>query len=138
MNQLPPEVQQRLVDGYRTQLRLYDEAVALASQAGAQDWAYQLNGKLRAIAELDAASADDRTLYRQVGPQPGELSALLEQVANRLDTLRQTIDREVQQLQERRDKMLPEIDEFIQRRRMFDAYSKAAYGKIGDRHPHVA
>ena len=100
--------------------------------------AYQLNEKLRAIAELDGAAAADRALYRHVGPQPGELSALLDQVANRLATLRQIIDREAQQLQERRDKMLPEIDEFIQRRRMFDAYSKAAYGMVGDRHPYVA
>ena len=79
-----------------------------------------------------------RSIARSARSRAKSSCSSLEQVANRLATLRQTIDREVQQLQERRDKMLPEIDEFIQRRRMFDAYSKAAYGKIGDRHPHVA
>ncbi len=134
MTPSPPDVQARLVKGYRDQLRLYDQAALIVDQANAQaEWAYELNDLLREIAHLDAAMADDKSAWRRLGPRPGEVSVLVEQVAHRLTSLAQSINHHVRVLQERRDKMMPEIDEFIQRRRMLEAY-----GKYGDRHPHVA
>jgi hypothetical protein len=136
MTPLPPDVQRRLVEGYREQLRLYDQAAAIFDRANTpaeKDWADELNILLSTVTQLDAAMADDKSAWHHFGPRPGEVSALVDQVAHRLTSLAQSIDRHVRVLQERRDKMLPEIDEFIQRRRMLEAY-----GKYGDRHPHVA
>jgi hypothetical protein len=134
MSPLPPEVQQRLLEGYREQLRLYDQAATIVDQANAPaDWAFDLNGLLAEIAQLDVGMADDKLAWRRSGPRPGEVSALVDQIARQLTSLAQSINRHVSLLQERRDKMLPEIDEFIQRRRMLEAY-----GKYGERHPHVA
>ncbi len=79
---MTPDVQQRLLEGYREQLRLYDQAAAIIDQTNTQtDWANGLNDLLAEIARLDAAMADDKVAWRRFGPRPGEVSELIEQIA---------------------------------------------------------
>jgi hypothetical protein len=134
MTQLSADVQGRLLEGYREQLRLYDQAVALVkTQEGGSDWLHQLHDLLSETAALDTAMADDKEQYRQLGVPAQALTALLEVVASRLVFLQENIAGATQRLQAKHDQMLPQIDELIQRRRML-----AAYGKYGDRQSHVA
>jgi hypothetical protein len=129
---------QRLSQGYREQLRLYDQALDLVAQDTSPPvsghWAGKLDGILQAIAALDAAFADDKSAWRLAGHQPGpELSALLDRIASRLAMLAQIVQGQVAEYEARKARLLPEMDAFIQQRRMLNAY-----GTYGDSHPHAA
>jgi predicted trehalose synthase len=131
-------LEQRLVQGYRAQLRLYDQALAVVDQettpGQSGHWAGALNDILKRIASLDAALADDKSAWRQGGRPPGaELDTVLERIAGRLAMLAQIVQGQVAEFEARKARLLPEMDAFIQQRRMLDAY-----GTYGDRHPHVA
>jgi hypothetical protein len=57
----------------------------------------------------------------------------LERLAARLAELAAAVQLHVADLEARKEQLLPEIDAFIQKRRMLQAY-----GKYGDRQSHVA
>jgi hypothetical protein len=131
----------RLLRGYQEQVLLYDRAASVlgrhecnADSKEDGNWAHELHAILRDVTGLDASMADDKTAWRQVERPPGpELRAVLERVAASIGTLASGIQRHVADLEARRTQLLPEIDDFIQKRRMLQAY-----GKYGDRPAHVA
>ena len=129
-------LEQRLVHAYREQLRLYDQAVALTEHetAPGNHWIGGLDPILQAIAAVDKGITEDKSAWRQAGLQPGpEFSGLLDRIAGRLAMLAQIVQGQVAELEARKEQMLPEMDAFIQQRRML-----SAYGTYGDRHAHVA
>ena len=139
MTAAPPTLEQRLVQGYRQQLRHYDHALAIVNQqapptSAMGHWAQDLDAVLQSVGTIDAALAEDKSAWRRSGAQPGpELAALLDQLANRLGMLAQIIKAQVAELETRSEQLMPEMDALIQQRRMLNAY-----GAFGDRHAHVA
>jgi hypothetical protein len=139
MTASPQALERRLVQAYREQLRHYDRALAIVEQEPPPanptmtgQWALDLDAVLRNVGALDAALAEDKAAWRLSGQQPGpELSALLDQLANRLGMLAQIVKGQVAEFEARREQLLPEMDAFIQQRRML-----SAYGTYGDRHTH--
>jgi hypothetical protein len=129
------ELEPPLIGNYQKQLPLYQRALAIAErqETGAlavagNDWVRGLNCALEEIASLDAALAADKNAWRLSGQQPGpELSALLMRVAEYIKALSGAIDRHVAQIQERKEKLMPALDKFIQQRRMLEAYG--SYGE---------
>jgi hypothetical protein len=129
-------LEQRLLRGYQEQLRLYDQALAVVDQETgvSSHWAGALDILMKTISTLDAALAEDKAAWRQGGRQPGpELSALLDRIAGRLAMLGQIVQGQVAEFEARKARLVPEMDAFIQQRRMLNAY-----GTYGDRHPHAA
>jgi hypothetical protein len=129
------ELEQRLVRGYQEQLRRYDRAAALVAQGlpAANGWADELNRVLKDVAALDAAMGDDKAAWYRLGRRPGpELSTLLGRLAEKLGTMVGGINRHVVDIESRKDRLVPEIDALIQKRRML-----RAYGQYGDRHSHA-
>ena len=93
---------------------------------------HELDSVLAHVAALEADMADDKEAWRRSGQQPGpELHALLERLAERLGTLAARVNRYVADLEARKTRLMPEIDELIQSRRMLQAY-----GKYGGRQAH--
>ena len=132
----PPALEQRLLEGYRAQLTLYDQAMSLitAPPGDKQDWAEDLHGLLGELAQRDREMAADKAEWRQSNDEAnGELTTLITEVAQRITNLSAVINQRMSELQSRRDQLVPEVDEFIRRRRMIEAY-----GKYGDRQTHVA
>jgi hypothetical protein len=129
------ELEQRLLRGYQEQLRQYDRVTVLAGQGPPADdsWAHELNLVLNDVAALDVAMAPDKEAWRRLQRRPGsELSALLERLAEKLGTMAAGVNRHVADIEARKDRLLPQIDELIQKRRML-----RAYGQYGDRHAHA-
>jgi hypothetical protein len=127
------DLEQRLIRGYREQLQHYNRAIAIVEQAarkaatdGARlPWLHDLNAVLSEISALDAALTEERSVWRFGGRSPGdELRGLLDGVAERIRTLATHVDLQMQELQTRRQNLMPEMDEFIQQRRMLHAYGK--------------
>jgi hypothetical protein len=134
-------LEERLLRGYQDQLPHYDRAATILERypgnpngATSDNWVHELRAALADVASLDAAMANDKSAWRLAEQQPGpELRAVLERVAASLATLAAGVQRHVAVLEARRAQLLPEIDDFIQKRRMLQAY-----GKYGDRPAHVA
>ncbi|HWY87178.1 MAG TPA: hypothetical protein VNX28_10660 [Gemmataceae bacterium] len=141
MTAFPAALEERLLRGYQDQLPHYDRAATILERyagnpnaAASDNWAHELRAALADVTRLDAAMAEDKSAWRLAELQPGpELRAVLERVAARLATLAAGVQRHVADLEARRAQLLPEIDDFIQKRRMLQAY-----GKYGDRPAHVA
>jgi hypothetical protein len=137
----PDALEQRILQGYLAQLPHYDRAAAILGRQGHGEgdpvnhaWAHDLATVLNDVTALDAAMRDDKEAWRRSGEQPGpELAAVLDRLAARIGELAVRIDRHVADLEARKLRLLPEIDTFIQKRRMLQAY-----GKYGDRQTHVA
>ena len=132
-------LEQRLVQGYQEQLRHYDQALAIVNQEtpptiAMGHWAHDLDAVLKNVGTIDAALAEDKSAWRRSGGQPGpELAALVDQLANRLGMLAQIVKGQVAEFEARKEQLMPEMDAFIQQRRMLHAY-----GTFGDRYAHVA
>jgi hypothetical protein len=131
-------LEQRLLRAFREQLRHYDRALAIVEPQGhgAADpgWVLNLNAVLREVEMADTAMTADKTAWRRAGQIPGtELKTLVDCLADRLRTLAEFIQRHVADIQARKEQLLPEVDGFIQQRRMLEAY-----GKYGDRQTDVA
>ena len=130
-------LEQRLVQAYQEQLRHYDQALAITEAPSVQPtltghWVGDLDAVLKSVSTLDAALAEDKAAWRQSGQQAGpQMSALLDQLASRLGMLAQIVKGQVAEFEARREQLMPEMDAFIQQRRML-----SAYGTYGDRHAH--
>jgi hypothetical protein len=125
-------LEQRLIHAYQEQLQHYTRALAVVDQqapastvSGNQNWVHDLHAALEDVQTVDAAMADDKSAWRLSGLYPGlELSTLLERVAHMICALADGIDRHMDELQAHKEQLLPEIDAFIQRRRMLEAYGQ--------------
>jgi hypothetical protein len=134
-------LQQRLLQGYQEQVRHYDRAINILAQhprwetlLANNDWVHDLDAVLKQVTGLDAAMRDDKAAWLRSEQSPGaELSALLGRLAESIRTLADGVNALVGDVKARKEELLPEIDEFIQKRRMLQAY-----GKYGDRPSHVA
>jgi hypothetical protein len=123
-------LEQRLLHGYQEQLSRYDRAAELLDRAGSgsdstggERWAHALHGLLQEAASIGAAMEEDVASWRQAGQTPGpELRAILERLGVRIQGLSKSIDQRVEELRARQQKLLPEIDGFIHKRRMLQAY----------------
>jgi hypothetical protein len=120
-------LENRLLGAFQEQLRHYDRALSIVEQSAraSNDWVHALNAALQDIISLDAGMAHDKLAWRQSGRSPGkELAAVLDLLAQRIRLLSESIDRQVAELQARKQQLLPEIDGFIKERRMLQAYGK--------------
>ena len=89
------------------------------------NWAHALHATLQEAAAVDAAMAQDIAAWRALGQTPtGPLKEILERLAQRIRSLSASIDRQVRETQASQMGMVAEIDEFIQKRRMLQAYVK--------------
>ena len=118
-------LEQRLIEGYQAQLRHYDRALAIVARSN--ESVHDLNAILHDIAALDAALAEDKTVWRFSGCQPGpQLREALNCVADRIRMLSALVDRRFIELQASRRALMPQVDECIQQRRMLHAYGKSS------------
>ena len=132
MRDSPATLEARLLHGYRGQLDRYDRAAALLEQAalsenhdavGGERWAHVLHSLLQEAASIGENMAQDVATWRQKGQSAGpELQATLARLGVRIQELSKSIDQRVEEMRARQQKLLPEIDEFIHRRRMLRAY----------------
>lgn len=120
-------LEKRLLAGYRQQLQAYEQALnVVCTRADNLDWLAQLQQSMQQVAALDQQLATDKADWRLSGRAPGsELRTLLDQLATKIATLKDTIDSEVAELHARRSRLLPEIDDFIRQRWMLNAYGQA-------------
>ncbi len=131
--------EQRLLVGYREQLALYDRALAILGQAGANAGGQsalldELHAVLVGLTKLDAALAPAKDAWRETSGASGdELRVLWQDIAARIDTLADGIGRQLEQLEARRIHLQPALDAVIQQRRM-----RTAYGRHGGRASHGA
>jgi hypothetical protein len=132
-------LEERLLRRYREQLRHYDR-VAAWDERGLTDgvpadnnWVHDLHAVLADVAALDAVMADDKEAWRRSGQRPSpELAALLERLAERIAGLAARVNRHAADLEAHRNRLVPELDELIQNRRMLQAY-----GQYGERQAHA-
>ena len=113
-------LEQRLLEGYREQLRYYERALQCAEHpTGAPD----LLAVLDVIAQADARIAEAKAAWRLSGRSPGqELSEVLGRIADRIRALADCVDRRIVQTQMSKQELLPEMDAIIRQRRMLHAY----------------
>ena len=120
-------VERRLIAGYQRQATEYERALRVL-EAGADagrenNWAQHLNDVLLIVAELDGELTDAKAAWRDSGRTPGtELRALLDRLASQIRVVGAHIDAQVVQLVARKQRLLPEIDDFIRQRWMLHAY----------------
>lgn len=114
-----------LVEGYTAQVPLYERALELARGDGDALALESLNAILAEIGALDTGMAQDKAAWRAAGGQPGpELRAVLDRVTGRIRELAAVVDQRVAHLQNRKQNLLPKVDECIQQRKMLHAYAK--------------
>lgn len=133
MSKSADSLQERLIEGYRRQLEHYQRALRiLETFAPAGDteisdhpWAHELHDLLTSAAAVNAGMATDRAAWQQAGAAPSaELSEVLDRLAEQIRTLSCQIDKHVARLLERRQRLVPVMDEFIRQRWMLNAYGK--------------
>jgi hypothetical protein len=126
-------LEQRLIAGYGQQASQYELALRILEErasaaTGTSDdhgWASALQGVLQSVTELDADLADDKVAWRQSGRVAGaDLRLVLDRVATQIRVLGERIDGQVADLVARKQRLLPEIDEFIRQRWMLNAYGR--------------
>jgi hypothetical protein len=135
MNGSVDDLEQRLLAGYRQQLQNYENAwlvlvgrVPTDGQTHApSDWLPRLQDPLQRVADLDRAMAHDKAVWQQNAGKPGrELSAVLDQLAEKIRVLKEAIDAEVADLLVRKQRLLPVMDDFIRQRWMLNAYGQTS------------
>jgi hypothetical protein len=126
------QLEQRLIAGYRRQSSIYERALRVLEQQSAEpSWAQDLNAVLEEVTLLEAEYADAKAAWQQTGRSPGqEMRNVLEQLGQQIQSLRTSIDNQVTELMARKQRLVPEMDEFIRRRWMLNAYSQAVTPKM--------
>jgi hypothetical protein len=123
-------LQERLLHGYRAQLAHFDRAAEVLDNAGSEPlrdnhWAHELHASLVEAAKLDAAMAPDMAAWRASGARAdGPLREIFEQLTKRIQTLSDNVDLRIGQIRSQKQTLVTESDEFIQERRMLQAYAK--------------
>jgi len=121
-------LEQRLLDGYVEQLAHYDSALAMLDRTekdSAYGWVHDLHALLMKICDLDQRLDADRAAWREGSHTAGgELLALWERIAARIDALARAVHAHMSELQTRKADLLPALDALIQKRRMREAYGK--------------
>jgi hypothetical protein len=125
-------LEQRLIAGYEQQLQAYEHALeifAARSQDLERDWLTRLQEPLDCIAALDRVMTADKAAWRASGRSNGiEMRAVIDRLAKKIQALKVCVDGEVAELTARRDRLLPEMDDFIRQRWMLNAYGAATLG----------
>jgi hypothetical protein len=125
-------LERRLIAGYEQQLQAYAHALQIfaAKSPGVEtDWLTRLQEPLERIAALDRVMAADKAAWRISGRSNGvELRSVIDQLADKIRMLKDCIDCEVADLTARRNRLLPEVDDFIRQRWMLNAYGAMAVG----------
>jgi hypothetical protein len=121
------QLEQRVLAGYRRQASHYERALRLLEQRDAvTNWAQDLHAILEEVAGLEPEYADAKAAWQQSGKTPGvELRAVLDRLAEQIRVLRAMIDSQVAELLARKQRLVPEIDDFIRRRWMLNAYGQS-------------
>src|SRR5262249_10223799 len=118
------QLEQRVLAGYQRQASHYERALRLLEQRDA-NWAQDLHAILEEVARLEPVYADAKAAWQQSGQTPGvELRAVLDRLAEQIRVLRAMIDSQVAELLARKQRLVPEIDDFIRRRWMLNAYGQ--------------
>jgi hypothetical protein len=132
MTEPPSALESRLIQAYAAQASCYERALEAVEQgeptSRGEDWypwIPRLQTALNEAAAIDAAMAEDKQAWRQSGRSASApLRAVLDLLAEHLRVLAASIDGCVAVLSDRRRKMVPELDGFIQQRRMRHAYDQ--------------
>jgi hypothetical protein len=125
-------LEERLLKGYQAQLELYDRAAEILDRACSGDadddhWAHAVHARLQDAAALDGSMAQDVAAWRESGRKPiGPLKDMIECLSQRIQSLSESIDRQVGEMRARQQGLTAEMDEFIQKRRMLQAYVNRA------------
>src|SRR5262245_38376280 len=123
-------LEQRLLDGYAEQLAHYDGALAILRKATSEtahdgSWVQDLHAILVRLGAMDVLLGPDRLAWRQAPRAPGgELRAMCEHIAARIEALAQGVHGHIRELMTRQSDLLPALDILIQKRRMREAYGK--------------
>jgi selenocysteine lyase/cysteine desulfurase len=125
---MPEALEQRLIAAYQQQMEAYKRAHAIMdARAAHADWLAQLQEPLSVVAALELQMADDKRAWREGSHAPGaELRVLLDQLGEKIRTLKEAIDSEMAELLAQRSRLLPVIDDFIRQRWMLNAYARSA------------
>jgi len=128
MSEAAAHLQERLLLGYRAQLGHYDRAAGILEQH-AEDadtaWAQVLHDVLMKAASLNQNMAVDVATWREMGQHAGpQLRDVLERLGRRIQALQRAIDEKVETFRAHKDRLVPEIDEFLHKRRMLQAYNR--------------
>jgi hypothetical protein len=125
-------LEQRLIVGYNQQASYYEHALlCLAGRAPDAKGAAEtgrvadLLKALEVIAKLDADLVADKIAWRQSGRTPGdELRMVLERVATQIRVLAEHVDALVADAVAQKQRLVPEVDDFIRQRWMLNAYER--------------
>ncbi|HZZ78305.1 MAG TPA: hypothetical protein VFE62_07290 [Gemmataceae bacterium] len=121
-------LEQRLLAGYRRQSSLYERALRVIEERSSEpNWAQNLHAVLEEVTALEAEHADTKVGWQQTGRSPGpELRVVLERLGAQIQSLRAAIDNQVAEITARKERLMPEVDDFIRRRWMLNAYGQSA------------
>src|ERR1043166_3050489 len=121
-------LESRLIAGYHRQVDAYERALQILERRDTvlqAEWAPELRDTLQTVAELDAALAADKGVWRATARTPGpELRIVVERLALQIQELAAKIDDEIAALVARKERLAPEIDTFIRQRSMLSAYAQ--------------
>jgi len=123
-------LEQRLATAYAEQASHYDCALRILDcqnltndGEGDESWVFELQSALNEVSAIDTALAEDKLAWQQSAQAPGpHLRSILDGLAKRIRVLAEHVDGRVAHLNAKRRQMMPEIDDFIQQRRMLKAY----------------
>ena len=132
MTDILDSLEQRLIAGYGQQANQYEQALlCLAGRASDAKGAAEtgcvadLLKVLEMVAKLDADLAADKAAWRQSGRTPGdELRMMLERVATQIRVLAEHVDALVADAVAQKQRLVPEVDDFIRQRWMLNAYER--------------
>jgi hypothetical protein len=118
------QLEQRLIAGYQRQASVYERALrVIEQQSSAPNWAQDLHAVLEEVTLLEAEYADAKAAWQQADKSPGPaLRIVLDRLGVQIQSLRASIDNQVAELMARKQRFAPEMDEFIRRRWMLNAY----------------
>lgn len=123
-------LEQRLASAYAEQASHYDCALRILDSQNLisdgevdESWVFELQSALNEVSAIDIAMAEDKRAWQQSAQPPGpHLRTILDGLAKRIRILAEHVDGRVAHLNAKRRQIMPEIDGFIQQRRMLKAY----------------
>lgn len=123
------DLQARLVLAYREQSTHYVRAIQLLETASEHSdaWLAELQAAFDQIAAIDATLSNDKTAWRRSGQKPdAALREVIDELAAQVRRLSALVDARIAAIASRKQQLMPELDGFIRRNRMLQAYDRAA------------
>lgn len=130
MTQSTAHLEQLLCEGYREEIDLYTQAVALCDchrTAPVDGWLPQLVAQLDRVATVEARVATAKAEWQRLGQSPGRaLADCLNRVAELLGALAAAVDGAIASLQARRQQLPAQLEALARSHRVQQAYQRIA------------